>query len=98
VSTTELLTLLLSIGGSLLTAWGGYKLFQGRTEEWRMSVKDRLKGFDEITRVLRRRTHRHASRLLTHELEIDQIMRKLGIPRSHRRDDDYDEEGRLEDE
>lgn len=88
----ELIAVLVSIGTSLLGVWGSYKLFQGRTEEWRQSVKDNLSRLEKRLETLHKRTHRYRSWLLTHELELEQVMRKLNIPRGRRRDDEDDEE------
>jgi len=98
VSNTELLTILCSVGGSLLAVWGSYKFFQGRTEEWRASVQERFVKAEKANEILRRRSHRHGTFILTHELELEYVMRKLNIPRGRRSSEESFQEDREDSE
>jgi hypothetical protein len=68
----------LSVAGAIVGGWLGVKITVTRLETQMESVLERLK-------VLGDRSHSHNDVILTHDAEIDEIMRRLDMDRAPRR-------------
>lgn len=89
---SSIATILCSVGGSVIVWYGTYRAFLAKTEQWQKTIEEQLQRIEVEAKMIRQRTHRHASRILTHELEIHQICNKLNISRNLRRDDTQERE------
>jgi hypothetical protein len=67
----------LSLVGGIAGAWVGVKVNITRLETKMEMVEERLES-------VHKRTHRHSNDLLIHDMEIEQALGKLDLPRVRR--------------
>lgn len=84
----ELLTTGLAMGGSAVGVYIGLKVglirLQSKFEAFSGRVDDKLRDYDKRQEQLGRRTHDLNQDSLIHDFELEDVMRKLDLPRKKR--------------